>query len=253
MSSMTIWVHEKTPLRLVVAFRLGRRRGVTPWSWRVLHTLRLAKYPSPQSMSISGWSALLSATAREIVSRGVSEGLGSDAVARQLQRAFRGQLAGRTTSYYGVVANAFSNRARSFSQLVTMRDAGIDTYTIEAVLDERTTNICRGLHGKTLQVSRTLTTFDEVEKLEDPAAIKRAQPWFVEKLIGSGPDAGKRGLFLPGKGGSRLAAVVDRSGVGRSDVVGSIRWGMSNKSLQNQGVGSPPYHGNCRTTLLPDV
>ena len=198
-------------------------------------------------------SPALSATAREIVSRGVSEGLGSDAVARQLQRAFRGQLAGRTTSYYGVVANAFSNRARSFSQLVTMRDAGIDTYTIEAVLDERTTNICRGLHGKTLQVSRTLTTFDEVEKLEDPAAIKRAQPWFVEKLIGSGPDAGKRGLFLPGKGGSRLAAVVDRSGVGRGDVVGSIRWGMSNKSLQNQGVGSPPYHGNCRTTLLPDV
>ena len=196
----------------------------------------------------------LSLQAKDIVSEGLERGLQNDVIAKQLELSMRGSLLGRHSSYYSVVSNAFVNRARSYSALRSYQDAEIERYIIEAVLDEVTTDTCRGLHGKTLEVRAGLDTIKAVDELEDPRDVKFEQPWFVEKQIAQGPDAGKRGLFIPQKkGSSLLAAVIQSSGRGQRDNVGKIDWRMSDGRLQGAGIGTPPYHGRCRTTILPDI
>jgi hypothetical protein len=196
----------------------------------------------------------LSRVARETVERGVADGLDNRVISRDLKAAMGGQLAGRTTAYYDVVANSFVNRARSYSSLRTFQDAEVENYIISAVLDEVTTDTCRSLSGKRLQVSRGLDLFNEVQDLANPQDIKTTQPWFAERAIKGGPDEGKTGLFLPQKAGpAQLMGVIERSGVGRRDDVGQFSWRVGDKALQGAGVGFPPYHGRCRTNIVPDI
>lgn len=199
-------------------------------------------------------SESMSEKARSIVASGLERGFQNDRIAKDLESGLRSSLVGRQSSYYQVVANAFVNRARSFSALRSFADAGIERYIISAVLDEVTTDTCRGLDGKVFEVAAGIDLYSAVDDLEDPKDVKYTQPWIVEKEISRGPDAGKTGLYIPRKsGGSLLAGVVEKSGVGSRDARGSFTFRMSDKRLQGAGIGPPPYHGRCRTTLLPDI
>ena len=90
--------------------------------------------------------------ARRIVADGVEAGLGRDEIAGKLKRAAERSLIGRSASYWDVVAASFIANGRSFAQLSSYAEAGIERYLIEAVLDEQTTEACRFLHGKTFSV-----------------------------------------------------------------------------------------------------
>jgi len=79
----------------------------------------------------------LAAVAREIVTNGVEQGLGSSTIAERLAETVGARIA-QPASYWQVIATAFSNTGRTFSQLGSFRDAGITSYQFEAVLDEVT-------------------------------------------------------------------------------------------------------------------
>jgi len=101
--------------------------------------------------------------ARAIVSEGVQQGLGRRQISEDLERRL-GHSTGRTRAYWEVVASSFANRARSWAQLSSFEEGGIDRYVFEAVLDRATTDTCRFLHGKKFQTSAGLEKFREVEK-----------------------------------------------------------------------------------------
>ena len=96
--------------------------------------------------------------ARRIVAEGLEAGLGREDIARDLEHAAQAVIAGRGRFYWEVVAGSFVSRGRSFAQLSAYAEAGLERYVIEATLDERTTNICRFLHGKTFSVRSGLRT-----------------------------------------------------------------------------------------------
>jgi uncharacterized protein with gpF-like domain len=52
-----------------------------------------------------------------------------------------------------MVANSYSNRAYNWGSLKGMEARGVREYRYEAVLDNRTSDICRELHGKVWSVS----------------------------------------------------------------------------------------------------
>ncbi|MCA9557956.1 MAG: head morphogenesis protein, partial [Myxococcales bacterium] len=133
--------------------------------------------------------------ARQIVADGLEAGLGREDIARDLERAARDVIAGRGSFYWEVVAGSFVSRGRSFAQLSSYAEAGIDRYIIEAVLDERTTEICRFLDGKTFSVQTGLQTFDQVEA--NPDAVKELTPW-----VRDGVDAKGRQVMYVDRGGS---------------------------------------------------
>ena len=146
------------------------------------------------------------------------------------------------------MAGAFVGNGRSLAQLSSYAEAGIARYLIEAVLDERTTEICRYLHGRVFEVSDALRRFDALDRLEQPEDIKQAQPWVREAVD---PDTGRTVLTVE-RGGLHTPLVeVIRSGVGTRDDRGTFGRAVSDRELMDLGVSFPPYHGLCRTTTLP--
>jgi SPP1 gp7 family putative phage head morphogenesis protein len=186
--------------------------------------------------------------ARQIVSDGLEAGLGREDIARDLETAARDIIAGRGSFYWETIAGSFVSNGRSYAQLSSYAEAGIDRYVIEAVLDERTTEICRFLHGKTFSVSTGLGTFEQVES--DPDQVKELTPWVRETID---PETGRKVLFVE-RGDSRVPlAEVTRSAVGTRDDRGDFSRALSERDLENLGISFPPYHGLCRSSTVPDV
>ncbi len=189
-----------------------------------------------------------SAEARRIVEAALEAGLGRDDTARGLERAAADVLAGRASFYWDVVAGSFVTRGRSYAQLSAYAEAGIRRYLIEAVLDERTTEICRFLHDKAFEVRAGLGRFEQVEA--DPTRIKSLTPWV---RAARDPESGRTALYVDRDGAREPLALVTRSGAGMKDDLGEFARGRSERDLADLGVTFPPYHGLCRTTTVADV
>jgi hypothetical protein len=108
--------------------------------------------------------------------------------------------------------------------------------------------ICRLMHGKTFEVSAAMRRHLDVEGSQDPEAIKDLLPF-----VGHGRDKDKGEEFLYIKQGEKRIRVanVDDSGIGRIDDTGKFSKVMSDKQLASRGILVPPFHGRCRTLLIP--
>lgn len=185
-----------------------------------------------------------SASARQIVAGGVSQGLDRHAIASALERRL-GPAAelGRRRDYWDVISAAYANRARTFGQLSAFNEAGIQTFMFEAVLDEVTTDICTAMHGMEFQVQAALDRYKAVADADDPTAVRELQPWV---------RASKGELWIPGEGDERVTiARVERSAIGRQGQAGSYSGMLSAAALERLGVTVPPLHGRCRSTIIP--
>jgi SPP1 gp7 family putative phage head morphogenesis protein len=188
--------------------------------------------------------------ARAVVARGIEQGLGRDDIAADLHRELGQVLTGRSARYWNVVSSAFTANTRSYGQMSSYAEAGIDRYRVSAVLDEATTDTCRFLDGKVLSVRAALDRFDQVEQLTDPDAIKSALPWVREE---TDETTGRRRLFVTRGADRQPLAEVERSGMGRRDDRGSFVGALAESQLDELGIGFPPYHGHCRTTTVPII
>jgi hypothetical protein len=183
--------------------------------------------------------------ARRVVAGGLEQGLGRDDIAQELAAAADAALVRRSASYWDLVAASWIGEARSMSQISAYAEAGIERYVIVAVLDEHTTDICRYLDGKVLEVADALRTLDRLEAAEGPLALKTERPWVRERV----GDDGKRVISVADK----ELAVVERSGVGVRDDRGDFVRALSSRDLAPAGIGFPPFHGFCRSTTTADV
>ncbi len=186
--------------------------------------------------------------ARSIVAEGLEAGLGRDDISQTLAKAAEQIVPGRNAFYWEVVSGSFISQGRSFSQLSAYAEAGIERYIIEAILDERTTEICRYLHGKTFTVASALQTFERLEA--EPDAIKDIVPWVRES---TDAETGRKTMFVE-RGSERLpVAEVSRSAMGTRDDRGEFSRNLSERDLLDLGISFPPYHGLCRSTTIPVV
>lgn len=185
----------------------------------------------------------VTAQARKIVKDGLDKGLGNVAIASDLSRMVSAQTIGRSKAYWRVTANAFVQRTRSFGQLSSFSQAGIESYIIEAIMDERTTEICRYLDGKRMSTSTSLAQFEEVDSGGD---VKEVNPWVQQ----SGDT-----LFVQPGSTKQAVARIDEPGFGTQSpgkYTPSPRYDTDQK-LNNLGLSFPPFHGLCRTTLVADI
>lgn len=111
-------------------------------------------------------------------------------------------------------ANLTTSRLVSLGFLAQAVDAGINTYQVNEVLDDRTCPVCRYMHGKTFRTENEYGRLLNVLGTSDPKELKGLAPW---------PLQSKTGL-------KQLYA-------------------MSAGDMQASGYGSPPYHPGCRGML----
>lgn len=181
-------------------------------------------------------SESMSRMARSIISGGVDRGLGRNDIGRELSQMTANGL--RQPHYYRTVAANQVSRARSYSMGTTMRAAGIEFFRIEAVLDIRTTYECEFLHKKVIPLGPSVEAIERVMASPNPEAVLTEQP-FVR-------DRGDR-LTI----GDTTLARIESRGERSTDTRSVFSGGLSRSDMVDAGVGFPPYHHSCRTTVVP--
>lgn len=77
--------------------------------------------------------------------------------------------------YRLVVSNAV-NKARNFSQVLSMQELGFQELEIVAIMDQKTSAICRGMNGRRVRVE-TMATFVQDVLDTDPSDVVAKFPW----------------------------------------------------------------------------
>ena len=187
--------------------------------------------------------------ARDTVASGLDRGIGRDDIAEELELALQGQVT-KSPGYWRVLASAFTGRARSWTQVSSFDDAGIQRYRVEAVLDEATSEICRFMHGQSFEVKKAAERLQVVAGLEDPEEIRTAQPWGA---VGYDDDGNPYLYYNDADGERQEIAGVEEFGEGEKDRRGTYSDELDEDALSSAGFELPPYHGNCRTTVVAEV
>ena len=118
----------------------------------------------------------LGVRARKAVADALAQGLGRGAI-RDLLAETAVKVLTQPASYWQVVAGAFVGRGRSYAQMNGYAEAGIKRYRVVAVMDKRTSSVCRRMHGKVLNVQDGIDVFLRAEAAKDRTAIVSLNPW----------------------------------------------------------------------------
>lgn len=169
---------------------------------------------------------------KKIFSDALREGKTRKQVQKDLTKAFGNTV--NDPKYWNIVASAQLNRARNWSNLEAFKQAGIDEYEVLAVMDERTSVVCKEMNGKTFSVARQINILESVAGNPDPDALVERTPWLTTRKNEDGNDI--VGIRRPS--GKFTPVATDGKLIG------------SNKKVQTLGAGMPPYHGLCRTTVV---
>ncbi|MEE8150628.1 MAG: minor capsid protein [Nitrosomonadaceae bacterium] len=170
---------------------------------------------------------------RAVLTDALERNLPQAEVTASLQKAM-GTTVGNE-NYWNVVGSSWMNRSRNWSNLETFNDAGIKHYKILAILDERTSPVCRSLNGKRFGVKKQISILEKASQVTDLDQYKKEVPW-----LRSFTD--EEGQVVVGiKQGKRFTKVT---------VDGKLQGKTS--TLQNKGFAMPPFHGLCRTTVVDD-
>ncbi|MBU1028564.1 MAG: hypothetical protein KKF48_05960 [Nanoarchaeota archaeon] len=125
------------------------------------------------------YSRRLSQGIADIVAEGMAQGLGRVDIGKMLKEAFDGYkgLGVQPEAYWrGLAANGM-NRSRNFGQIQGYVDAEIKQIEVVAVLDEKTSSICRELNGKIINVSAAVRQRDALMAATRPEDVEQISPW----------------------------------------------------------------------------
>lgn len=127
----------------------------------------------------------------------------------------------RSDSYWDLLADHTATKVREISRIANYQQAGVTVVRVKAQLDDRTTDICRSLHGTVIDVEDLDRQFNAIMRAndsQDPDKVKAAQPWWTDKQ-------------------------VERRLKTQNDVQANIKRG---------NIGFPPYHARCRTRTVAE-
>lgn len=188
-------------------------------------------------------STIFGNRAKEIVAEGLRGGLSRKEIANELRTQLSAQQFNRSENYWTLVAGAFANRARTYTNLATYEAAGVEFFEFDAVMDERTSEICRFMHGKRFAVSDAKKLYEKSDTSQQPEDVKTIQPWVSE--------SGGSLWYKDGNGQKQIVANVTTSGSGKVSEAGKYANALSDKALSGRGIMTPPLHGHCRSTINP--
>jgi hypothetical protein len=181
---------------------------------------------------------LHSKVARNHVADGIEKGFSSKVIGESLELRMSAMGLARSRGYWNTVSSIYAARARSWGQLRSYEQAGIEAFRITAVLDEHTTETCIFMHDKIIPVAPTIARYRETFDAE-PEAVKWLQP-FIQ--LGKDDD-GELLYYKDREGNRQLVARVDEPARGQSDTIGRYSSALSTADMVDAGIGLPPWHG----------
>lgn len=177
----------------------------------------------------------LAGQVQQIIQGGIERGLGRRELERVLARQVSGGL--QMPGYWQTVAANAVSRSRSYAMGSTFQAAGITHYRIEAIIDETTTETCMMLHEQILPVAGSMANLNRVISPQSTPQDTMRYHSFIRR-------EGNEFRADHGDGTSTVVATREEGG-------GYNR--LAADRMAGAGVGFPPYHHRCRTTVVPEV
>ncbi len=140
-----------------------------------------------------------------------TEGLTREGLAARLAEEFA-SVTGRSEVYWEMVADHMATKTREIGRITGYERAGIAYVQVRAHLDERTTRICRAMHGRIISVSKM-----------------RAQAEAYIKAANRGDKPAMEAAWTMHGAKADLSATPTHA---------------------LRGTASPPYHYRCRTSTV---
>lgn len=112
-------------------------------------------------------------------------------------------------------ANLTTSRLVTYGFLYEATKQKVETYQLDAILDKRTSDICRALDKRQFRVEGAIEYVRQVLQVTDPEALKAVAPWLK----------------------------------GDKATVEDLKASTSNQLQEKYGVMVPPFHPRCRTVL----
>lgn len=101
-------------------------------------------------------------------------------------------------AYFEGLAEHTTYRVNELGKINGYEKASIEYYEIKAIIDDRTSDICRQMDGVIFPVSEAIKFRDEILKLKSPEDIKEFAPWQpANKIIDFKKDGFPTGMSLP--------------------------------------------------------
>ena len=107
------------------------------------------------------------------------------------QEAFQNQINQGIRYWEGFAAHVIT-RSRELGRVEGYVQAGIEAYEVRAVLDRRTTPICREMHGRIIRIEEAVKLRDALLEAKDPEQVKQIAPWLKPEQV-----QGKKTAKLP--------------------------------------------------------
>jgi len=198
--------------------------------------------------------------------KALDDGLTAVGVGPELPGQLRANLADKLPkhgeAYYQMLSSDIVARSVNMSAIRTMDEAGIKEYEIVAVLDGRTTPMCRYMDGRVIQVPSAVREVEAMMEVgvpttpEDSRKLRNASSWigFDKTRAAARKDAlftrlGERRSFLRNSA-FRMTEVMP--GVSAfAPTRPRVKDRKLNEDLAaDHHLALPPYHAYCRTVVV---
>ncbi len=136
------------------------------------HTLHFVRESYQRS-----WGPLVQASGQKVLEQGLTREQAAKVFRLNLETVLDPAKSPRTELYWSNFSNNVVTRSRVFGATQGFTDGGITTYRITAVLDDRTSDICKGMDGRTFQVSRAVELVDAYLAADTPEAAIELVKW----------------------------------------------------------------------------
>ena len=234
-----------TKFRAVRRWELGIEQSLSTTDERIADAIR-SSTTNYVTDAYGRRNEAFSEMAREVVARGVSQGLDRNAIGQQLHEKMGGSDLARGKPYFTTVAAQFMARGRGDTLISTFSEARIAKFQWLSVMDERTTLPCRMLNGRVFSTSYAMATVERSIQLTRPEDISEARPMLQE-----GRDDEGQYVYYEKNGSEHIVGRVVRSGVGNKDDAGEWSNVSPISALEGAGAATPPAHFRCRSTIIP--
>ena len=142
----------------------------------------------------------------------IRDGLSRDAAASYFQKLFKDKFDVASYAYWDGFANHVTTRAREFGNVEGYVRSGAKFLRVVAVLDHRTSGVCRYMNNRIIKVADAVELRDKMMAAENPEDVKAIAPFLKE-----------------------------------DEVKGTKTSSLKNVSL---GYALPPYHFDCRSRTV---
>ncbi len=128
----------------------------------------------------------------------IAEGLSRSQAGKLFESALSNELQQFSWRYWEGFANHVVTRSRELGHVDGYIQAGVEYYQVKAVLDHRTTEICRQMHGRVFHVSQAVELKNKLLNAQNPEEVKQIAPWMRPDQVEGKPTSKlPNGLALP--------------------------------------------------------